>query len=137
MLDLIIGLAQELKAERMKTAALEAQMARDKPKVVFAEAVERSDSTILIGDLAKILRDNGVKIEQEGLFTWLRENGYLTNTEGEFWNMPTRESMERGLFEVKKSVSHNADGSTEITRTVKVTGRGQIHLVNKFLEKPD
>ena len=137
MLDLLIGLVQELKAERMKIATLEAQAARDKAKVVFAEAVEKSSGSILIGDLAKILRDNGMKIEQEGLFAWLRENGYLTNAEGEFWNMPTRESVERGLFDVKKSVSHNGDGSTEITRTVKVTGRGQIHLVNKFLEKPD
>ena len=137
MLDLIIVLTQELKRERMKTAALEAQAARDKPKVVFAKAVEKSSGAILIGDLAKILRDNGVEIGQEGLFTWLRENGYLTDTEGEFWNMPTRESMEHGLFEVKKSVAHKADGSTEITRTVKVTGRGQIHIVNKFLEKPD
>ena len=132
MIDVIIGLAQELKAERMKTAALEEQIARDRAKVKFAEAVEASDSSMLIGDLAKILRQNGPE-----LFIWLRENGYLMSAEGEYWNMPTRESMERGLFEVKRTITHKPDGSTEITQTVKVTGKGQIHIVNKFLEKPD
>lgn len=132
MIDVIIGLAQELKAERMKTAALEEEIARDRAKVKFAEAVEASDSSMLIGDLAKILRHNGAE-----LFIWLRENGYLMNAEGECWNMPTRESMEWGLFEVKRTITHKPEGSIEITQTVKVTGKGQIHIVNKFLEKPD
>ena len=135
MLDLIIELAQELKAERMKRYALEEQSAKDRAKVLFSEALEASSVSMLVGDMAKLLRENGVEIGQEGLFKWLREKGYLIDEPGENWNMPTRESLERGLFEVKKTVSHKPEGSTEITRTVKITSKGQIDLVSIFLGK--
>lgn len=138
--DFIIRLAQELKAERQKVSALKEQQrvlevkaAEDRPKVIFADAVDASDGSILIGNLAKILRQNGINIGQNRLFAWLRYYGYLMNCKGERWNMPTQSSIERGLFEVKKSVINNPDGSTRITHTTKVTGKGQIYFVNKFL----
>lgn len=131
--DFIIRLAQELKAERIKVKALQEQSAKDRPKVIFADAVDASANSILIGNLAKILRQNGVEIGQNRLFTYLRENGYLIRCKGERWNMPTQESIERGLFEVKKVVINNPDGTTKITHTTKVTGKGQIYFVNLFL----
>ena len=133
--DLIIRLAQELKAERQRSEALEAQAASDRPKVIFAEAVDASQSSILIGNLAKVLAQNGVKIGQNRLFAWLRERHYLMSCRGERWNMPTQESLEQGLFEVKTRVINNPDGSTKITHTTKVTGKGQIYFVNLFMEK--
>ena len=108
MIDIVIKLAQELKREQRRRIALEEQSVLDSAKVVFADAVEGSSGTILVGDLAKILRDNGVEIEPEGLFSWLRENGYLMNMKGEIWNLPTRESQERGLLEVEKAITHKA-----------------------------
>ena len=131
--DFIIRLAQELKAERIKVKALQEQSAKDRPKVIFADAVDASANSILIGNLAKILRQNGVEIGQNRLFTYLRENGYLIRCKGERWNMPTQESIERGLFEVKKVVINNPDGTAKITHTTKVTGKGQIYFVNLFL----
>ena len=139
--DLLIRLAQELKAERSKVAALQEQNEKDRPKVIFAEAIEVSKDSILIGNLAKLLRQNGIDIGQNRLFAWLRENGYLKKCRGERWNMPTQESLERGLFEVKTRVMNNSDGSTKIFRTTKVTGRGQIYFVNMFVryktERPE
>lgn len=131
--DFIIRLAQELKAERLKVKALKEQNDKNRPKVIFADAVDAADGSILIGNLAKILRQNGINIGQNRLFAWLRDYGYLMNCKGERWNMPTQSSLERGLFEVKKSVINNPDGSVKITHTTKVTGRGQIYFVNKFL----
>ena len=131
--DVIIRLAQELKAEREKVAALTEQVEANRPKVIFADAMDTSQESILIGNLAKLLAQNGVKIGQNRLFEWLREHGYLMNCKGERWNMPTQSSIERGLFEVKTRIINNPDGSTKITHTTKVTGKGQIYFVNLFL----
>ena len=135
--DFIIRLAQELKAERIKVQALQEQAAQDRPKVIFAEAVNASNSSILIGSLAKILRQNGVNIGQNRLFTWLRENGYLMTCKGERWNFPTQASIDRGSFEVKTRIINNPDGSTRITHTTKVTGKGQIYFINQLLKAPN
>lgn len=109
------------------------QIAEMKPKALFAEAVETSESSILVGELAKILRQNGIEIGQNRLFQWLRENGYLCKQKGENFNLPTQYSMDLGLFEIKKRTINNPDGSVRVTRTPKVTGKGQIYFVNKFL----
>lgn len=122
----------------MFTATLEAmrslneKIERDKPKVLFAEAVETADDTILIGDLAKLLHQNGVNIGQKRLFNWLRDNGYLIKC-GASKNTPTQYSMERGLMEVKERVVTLPNESVRITRTTKITGKGQTFFVNKFL----
>lgn len=122
----------------MFTATLEAmrslneKIERDKPKVLFAEAVETADDTILIGDLSKLLHQNGVNIGQKRLFNWLRDNGYLIKY-GASKNMPTQYSMERGLMEVKERVVTLPNESVRITRTTKITGKGQTFFVNKFL----
>ncbi len=127
--DLAIRLFSELKTERMKVVALKEKVAEDKPRVLFANAVEASHTSILIGDLAKILKQNGREIGQNRLFEWLRGNGYLMKF-GERHNMPTQRSMEAGLFEVKESTINNPDGSVRITKTTKVTGKGQVYFVN-------
>ncbi|MEN7389906.1 phage antirepressor [Bacillus licheniformis] len=105
-----------------------------KPKALFADAVETSESSILVGELAKILQQNGVDIGQNRLFKWLRENGYLIRKKGESLNLPTQRSMDMGLFEIKKRTINNPDGSVRTTRTPKVTGKGQIYFVNKFIK---
>ena len=132
--DFIIRLTQELKAERLNVKALHEQAMKDRPKVIFAEALETSSESVLIGNMAKILCQNGVQIGQNRLFQWLRTNGYLMNCPGERWNMPTQSSVECGLFEVKTRTINNPDGSTRITHTTKVTGKGQIHLMNELLK---
>lgn len=139
--DLLIQLATQLKEERAARYALEAenaaqaqQIAADAPKVVFANAVATSKSSILVGDLAKLLRQNGIEMGQKRLFAWLRNNGYLMKR-GESYNMPTQQSMERGLFEIKEGSVANPDGSIRVTRTVKCTGKGQQYFVNLFLSK--
>ena len=106
---------------------------RMRPKEIFADAVSTSHTSILIGDLAKLLKQNGVDTGQKRLFDWLRENGYLIKRKGTDWNMPTQKSMEMGLFEVKESTVNNPDGSVRINRTTKVTGKGQQYFINKFL----
>ncbi|MCI5905317.1 MAG: phage antirepressor KilAC domain-containing protein [Oscillospiraceae bacterium] len=103
-----------------------------KPKVLFAQAVETAKTSILIGDLAKILKQNGINVGQKRLFEWLRSNGYLIKT-GSSFNMPTQRAMELKLFEVKESTVTNPDGSIRVTKTPKVTGRGQEYFINKFL----
>lgn len=118
-----------------KVLELKNQIALDKPKVLFAEAVEVSQSSVLIGELSKVLRQNGVNIGQNRLFEWLRNKGYLIKQKGENFNLPTQYSMDLELFEIKKRVINNPDGSIRTTRTPKVTGKGQIYFVNKFLEK--
>lgn len=107
---------------------------RMKPKEIFADAVSTSHTSILIGDLAKILKQNGVETGQKRLFNWMRENGYLIKRQGADRNMPTQKSMELGLFEVKESTVNNPDGSVRINKTTKVTGKGQQYFINKFLE---
>ena len=110
-----------------------AQIERMTPKALFADAVTSSKSSILVGDLAKLIKQNGVDIGQKRLFQWLRENGYLIRQNGASWNMPTQRSMEQGLFEIKETTITHADGHISISKTVKVTGKGQVYFVNKFL----
>lgn len=120
-----------------KQAIIERQQQKieaDKPKTIFADAVSTSHTSILIGDLAKLICQNGYSIGQKRLFEWLRQNGYLVKS-GSSKNMPMQKYVEQGLFEVKESNLQNPDGSVRITRTTKVTGRGQIYFVNKFLKK--
>ena len=110
-----------------------AQIEEMKPKAIFADAVATSHTSILIGDLAKILKQNGVETGQKRLFEWLRENGYLSKRKGTEWNSPTQKSMNLGLFEVKETTAVNPDGSVRINKTTKVTGKGQQYFINKFL----
>ena len=104
-----------------------------KPKAIFADAVATSKSSILVGDLAKILKANGIETGQKRLFSWLRENGYLIKS-GSSKNMPTQRAMELKLFEVKETTINNPDGSIRVTKTTKVTGKGQQYFINKFLK---
>ncbi|MCR5346184.1 MAG: phage antirepressor KilAC domain-containing protein [Fretibacterium sp.] len=131
--DLLIGLAQRLKDEQAKSAALEARAEADRPKVLFADSVAASDTSILIGNLAKLIRQNGVDIGQNRLFQWMRKNGYLISVKGDRYNMPTQESMDRGLFEIVERTRISPNGNVHIDRTTKVTGKGQVFFVNQFL----
>jgi anti-repressor protein len=133
--DTIIQLAWNIKAEKEKCRALEAKIDADRPKVIFAESVEASSSSILVGDLAKLIRQNGVEIGPRRLFEWMRQNGYLMKL-GESRNMPTQKSLESGLFEVKERTIDNPDGTILLTRTTKVTGRGQLLFINLFRNMP-
>ena len=103
-----------------------------KPAKIFADAVCASEQTILVGDLAKLIKQNGVDIGQKRLFEWLRLNGYLIRRKGSDWNMPTQRSMDMGLFEIKETAITHSDGHVTISKTVKVTGRGQRYFINKF-----
>jgi len=132
--DFIIGLATRLKDEQQKTALLQNQIEVDKPKVIFADAVTTSKTSILVGEMAKILKQNGACIGQNRLFDWLRENGYLIKRKGTDYNMPTQKSMELGLFEIKETSVSHSDGHITISKTPKVTGKGQLYFVNKFRE---
>lgn len=133
--DFAIAAFQALKEERARKQALEAQIEADKPKVLFADAVSASKSSCLIGELAKILKQNGIDIGQNKLFQWLRSNGYLISRRGESWNQPTQKSMQLGLFELKKTNINHADGHTTVNTTTKVTGKGQQYFINKFLNQ--
>lgn len=130
--DFLIKLATELKEEQEKRKKLETKVEQDKPLVLFADSVSASHTSILIGDLAKILKQNGVDIGQKRLFGWMREQGFLMKG-GASKNMPSQYSMERGLMEIKESTVNMPDGSIRVTKTTKVTGKGQIYFVNKFL----
>ncbi|HEL2492401.1 TPA: phage antirepressor KilAC domain-containing protein, partial [Streptococcus suis] len=126
-------MARALLMADKKVHKLEAQIEADRPKVLFADAVSASHSSILVGDLAKLISQNGFKIGANRLFAWLRENGYLIKRKGSDWNMPTQKSMELGLFEIKETTITHADGHISISKTVKVTGKGQQYFINKFL----
>ena len=130
--DTTIKLLETIKQERAARMALEAKAEADKPKVLFADAVSASHTSILVGDLAKLLRQNGVEIGQNRLFSFLREKGYLCS-HGERYNLPTQRSMDRGWFQVKETTINQPNGSVRITRTVKVTGKGQQYFINLFL----
>lgn len=132
--DLLIKVATELKEEREKNKQLEQKIEQDKPKTIFADAVSTSKTSILIGDLAKLICQNGVQIGQKRLFEWLRQNNYLIKS-GSSRNMPQQRYVEQGLFEVKESNVQNPDGSVRITKTTKVTGKGQVYFVNKFIKE--
>lgn len=132
--DTIIKLATELKDEQARTAALTADNEVMKPKALFADAVSTSHTTILVGELAKLLRQNGVDIGQNRLFQTLRDQGFLISRKGTDWNMPTQRSMDRKLFRVKETAISRSDGTVSISKTVKVTGKGQQYFINRFLE---
>ncbi|MBF1724474.1 MAG: phage antirepressor KilAC domain-containing protein [Streptococcus sp.] len=126
-------MARALLMADKKIHKLESQIEADKPKVLFADAVSASHSSILVGELAKLISQNGFKIGANRLFAWLRENGYLIKRKGSDWNMPTQRSMEMGLFEIKETNIQHPDGHVTITKTSKVTGKGQQYFINKFL----
>ena len=135
--DTLMQLAQNLKDEQEKRKALEAQIESQKPAVLFTGAVETSKTSILIGELAKMRKQNGVNIGQNRLFAWMREKGYLIKRKGTDYNMPTQRSMEMGLFEIKETAINNPDGSIRISKTPKVTGKGQVYFINLFLNKEE
>lgn len=131
--DFGIKLLTALKDEQARRKALEEQAENDAPKVLFADSVSASKTSVLIFDLAKLLRQNGVNIGGNRLFAWMRENGYLVRRKGMDYNMPTQKSMEMGLFEVKETVITHSDGHITTNKTPKVTGKGQVYFINKFL----
>lgn len=131
--DFLIKLANQLKDEREKRVALEQQAEIDKPKVIFADSVSVSTTSILVGELAKIIKQNGVDTGQNRLFSWMRENGFLINRKGTDYNMPTQRSMDMGLFEIKETSVTHSDGHVTVNKTPKVTGKGQVYFVNKFV----
>ncbi|MDO4584691.1 MAG: phage antirepressor KilAC domain-containing protein [Planctomycetia bacterium] len=133
--DTLIKTLQVLKEERQKRLELESQQEADRPKVLFADSVSASKTSILIGDLAKILKQNGIDIGQKRLFHWLREKGWLIRQKGNSYNMPTQKGMEQGYFEIKETVITHSDGHVTISKTPKITGRGQVFFVHLFLSK--
>lgn len=122
---------EELKSHNLQ---LKQKIEADRPKTIFADAVSTSKTSILVGDLAKLICQNGYQIGQKRLFSWLRDNGYLVKS-GSSYNMPMQRYVEQGLFEVKESNVQNPDGSVRTTRTTKVTGKGQVYFVNKFISE--
>ncbi|KKC50171.1 antirepressor [Paenibacillus sp. D9] len=133
--DTIIQMATQLKQERAAKQALEQQVKEDHPKVLFAEAVTASRTSILVGELAKLLKQNGVEIGPNRLFGWLRDKGYLISRKGTDYNMPTQRSMELKLFQIKETSITHSDGHITVSKTPKVTGKGQIYFINKFVQK--
>lgn len=129
--DALRAYASEVEAHNQSKALLEAQ----RPKVLFADSVAASHTSILVGELAKILHQNGVKnMGQNRLFTWMRNNGYLISRKGTDYNSPTQKAMEMGLFQIKETIVSHADGHTSISKTTKVTGKGQQYFINKLLQ---
>lgn len=129
-------MARALQIANKKLQVLEAQAEENRPKVLFADSVAASHTSILIFDLAKILKQNGVDIGGKRLFEWMRENGYLVRRKGSDHNMPTQRSMEMSLFEVKETSVSHSDGHISVSKTTKVTGKGQQYFINLFLSKP-
>lgn len=125
---------RELAASVEEKEKAQAELEAARPKVVFADAVATSKSEILIGELAKILRGNGIQIGQTRLFTWMRENGFLIRRKGTDWNMPTQRAMELGLFRIKETAVTHSDGHVSVNKTPKVTGTGQQYFVERFLD---
>lgn len=128
-------MARALLMADQKVHKLEAQIEADKPKVLFADAVSASHTSILVGELAKLISQNGYKIGANRLFAWMRENGYLIKRKGSDWNMPTQRSMDLKLFEIKETNVQHADGHISVNKTPKVTGKGQQYFINKFLNQ--
>ncbi|MEX2805013.1 phage antirepressor [Streptococcus sp. H31] len=133
--DFAIATLQRLKEEREAKKLLEAQIEADRPKVLFADAVSASQSSILVGELAKLLKQNGVEIGATRLFSWLRSHGYLIKRNGRDWNMPTQKSVELGLIRVKETSITHSDGHITVSKTPLVTGKGQQYFINKFLNQ--
>ena len=132
--DTLINLATALKQEREKRQALEEQRKIDRPKILFADAVSASKNSILVGELAKLLKQNGIDIGPNRLFNWLRQNGFLISRRGADYNMPTQRAMEAGLFEIKETAVTHSDGHITVSKTPKVTGKVQQYFVTKFLK---
>jgi len=128
-------MARALLMADQKVHKLEAQIEADRPKVLFAEAVSASHTSILVGELAKLLKQNGVDIGATRLFSWLRAHGYLIKRNGRDWNMPTQKSVEMGLIRVKETSITHADGHITVSKTPLVTGKGQQYFINKFLNQ--
>ena len=135
--DFLIQLAMKLKEEQEARKKLEAKVKEDEPHAILGRAITTAKTSILVGDLAKILNQNGVDIGAKRLFEWMRNNGYLIKRKGTDWNMPTQRSMDLELFEVKESVRIDGNGCNKITRTTKVTGKGQEYFVNRFLTRKE
>lgn len=130
-------MARALLMADKKIHKLETQIEADKPKVLFADAVSASHTSILVGELAKLISQNGYKIGANRLFAWMRENGYLIKRKGSDWNMPTQRSMDLKLFEIKETNVQHADGHISVNKTPKVTGKGQQYFINKFLNEDE
>lgn len=130
--DAAIQILQRFKQEREQRKLLESKVAEDAPKVLFADSVACSNSEILVGELAKILKQNGMDIGQNRLFEKLRKDGYLIQRNGSDYNMPTQKSMEMGLMRIKETTVTHADGHVSVNRTPKVTGKGQVYFVNRY-----
>ena len=133
--DTTIRLLTTLKEERQKRVQLENEAKENRPKVLFADAVATAHTSILIGELAKLIKQNDVDMGQNRLFDWMRKNGYLIARKGTDYNMPTQRSMELGLMEIKETTITNPDGSIRVNKTPKVTGKGQQYFIEKFLKK--
>lgn len=140
--DTMIQLCQQLKAEQDKNKVLQIQNSRltvdnqiMQPKALFADSVSASSSTQLVGEFAKVLRQNGVDMGEKRLFAWLRDNGYLIRRNGSDYNMPTQRSMELGLFRIKETVVTHSGGNITVSKTPKITGKGQQYFINLFLGK--
>jgi phage antirepressor protein len=136
--EMILARANQIQSHMIedytkKIEVLENKVKEDKPKVLFAESVATSKTSILVGDLAKIIKQNGIDIGQKRLFEWMRENGYLIKRQGSDYNMPTQKSMELELFEIKETAVTHSDGHISVNKTPKVTGKGQVYFINKFL----
>lgn len=140
--DLAIKVFEQLKQEREEKKKLQLENAKQKkvledqkPKVLFANSVETAKTSILVGELAKIIKQNGHDIGQNRFFEWLRNNNYLISRKGIDYNMPTQKAMELGLFEIKETSITHADGHISVNKTPKVTGKGQVYFISKFLKK--
>lgn len=130
-------MAKALLVAQNKISERDKQIEEMKPHAVLGRAITTANTSILVGDLAKILHQNGVDIGAQRLFRWMRDNGYLIKRKGTDWNLPTQRSMELGLFEIKESVHIDGNGCNKITRTPKVTGKGQQYFINKFLNRTE
>lgn len=135
--DFAIATLQKLKEEREAKKLLEATIEEQRPKVIFANAVSASHTSILVGDFAKLMRQNGLNFGQNRMFAWLRENGYLISRKGNSWNMPTQKAMDLGLFEIKETTINHSDGHISINKTPKITGKGQLYFSDKLLNVDD
>lgn len=138
--DMIMARAMEIQNKKIlnyreAVKKLEAKLEEQKPQVMFAEAVTASKDSILIRELAKILKQNGYDTGEKRMFAWLREQGYLIKKEGADYNLPTQRAMDLGLFEIKKTAINHSDGEIEIKKTPKITGKGQLYFINKIINK--
>jgi len=129
----LFSIAAQLEEKEKQNLLLTSKIESDKPKVLFADAVSTARTTILIGELAKLLKQNGIEIGEKRLFAWLRENGYLISRKGTDYNAPTQKSMDLKLFSVKETVITHSDGHITVNKTTKCTGHGQQYFINKFL----